>query len=88
MELLGDSLDLQAALHDLTCIQCGRRLDVSEETRDRANIRAAGDERGRCMAQAVDIQVSGKIVRLQNLLEAPWEGLGVKGSVHLFQRNT
>ena len=51
-----DSSDLQAALHNLAGgflvliervgvdIQCSRWLTVSEKPRDRADIRAAGDE--------------------------------------------
>ena len=66
----GDSLDLQAALHDLAGgfrvliervgvdIQRGRRLTVSEQSSNCADIRAAGDEQAcRRVAQAVDIQV-------------------------------
>ena len=53
---LGDSSDLQAALHDLTCrffvliegvgvdIQRGRWLAVSEQSSNCADVRAAGDE--------------------------------------------
>ena len=63
---LGDSSDLQAALHDLAGdffvlvesvrvnIQRGRRLTVTEESSDRADIRAAGNEqRRRRMSQAI-----------------------------------
>lgn len=84
---LGDSLDFQAALHDLAGrflvliegvgvdVQCSRWLTVSEKPRDRADIRAAGDEQAcRCVAQAVDIQVGWKIVCFQDFLEAPCEG--------------
>ena len=84
---LGDSLDFQAALHDLAgglfvlieCvrvnIQRGRRLAVSEKPCDRADIRAAGDEQAcRRVAQAVDVQIGWKIVCFQDFLEAPCEG--------------
>ena len=63
-----DSSDLQAALHDMACrflvliegvcvdIQRGRRLTVTEQSCDRADIRAAGDEQAcRRVAQAVDV---------------------------------
>ena len=72
---LGDSLDLQTTLHDLTGrflvlikgmginIQRGRRLAVSEQSSNCADIRAAGDEQAcRCVAQAVDVQISRQIV--------------------------
>ena len=83
----GDSLDLQAALHDLAGgfrvliervgvdIQRGRRLTVSEQSSNCADIRAAGDEQAcRCVAQAVDVQVGWKIVCFQDFLESPCEG--------------
>ena len=70
-----DSSDLQAALHNLAggffvlveCvrvnIQRGRRLTVTEKPRDRADIRAAGDEQAcRRVAQAVDIQVRRQVI--------------------------
>ena len=73
-----DSSDLQAALHNLAggffvlveCvrvnIQRGRRLTVTEKPRDRADIRAAGDEQAcRRVAQAVDVQVGRQIVCFQ-----------------------
>ena len=63
---MGDSLDFQAALHDLAGgflvliervgvdIQRGRRLAVSEQSCDRADVRAAGNEqRRRRMSQAI-----------------------------------
>ena len=72
---LGDSLDFQAALHDLAGrflvliegvgvdVQCSRWLTVSEKPRDRADIRAAGDEQAcRRVAQTVDIQICWQIV--------------------------
>ena len=65
---LGDSLDLQTTLHDLAGrflvliegvgvnIERGRRLTMSEKPRDRADVRAAGDEQAcRRVAQAVDV---------------------------------
>ena len=68
---LGDSLDFQAALHDLAGrflvliegvgvdVQCSRWLTVSEQSSDRA----AGDEQAcRCVAQAVDVQICRQIV--------------------------
>ena len=65
---LWDSLDFQPALHDMACrflvliegvcidIQRGRRLAVSEQSSNCADIRAAGDEQAcRRVAQAVDV---------------------------------
>ena len=65
-----DSLDFQTTLHNLAGgflvliervgvdVQRGRRLAVSEQSCDRADVRAAGDEQACCrVAQAVDIQV-------------------------------
>ena len=82
-----DSSDLQVALHNLAggflvliegvCIdiQRGRRLAVSEQSCDRADIRAAGDEQAcRRVAQAVDVQICGQVIRLEDFLEAPCEG--------------
>ena len=84
---LGDSLDFQTALHDLAGgflifvesvgvdVQRGRRLTVSEQSCDRADVRAAGDEQAcRRVAQAVDVQIGWKIVCFQDFLEAPCEG--------------
>ena len=83
---LGDSLDFQAALHDLAGrffvliervgvdVQCGRWLTVSEKPRNRADVRAAGDEQTcRRVAQAVDIQVCWQIVRFEDFFEPPCE---------------
>ena len=83
---MGDSLDFQAALHDLAGgflvliervgvdIQRGRRLTVSEKPCDRADIRAAGDEQTcRRVTQAVDIQVCWQIVRFEDFFEPPCE---------------
>ena len=65
---LWDSLDFQTTLHNLAGsflvliervgvdIQRGRWLTVSEKPRDRADVRAAGDEQAcRRVAQAVDV---------------------------------
>ena len=81
-----DSSDLQAALHNLAggllvlikgmCIdiQRGRRLAVSEQSSNCADIRAAGDEQAcRRVAQAVNIQVRRQVICLENFLEAPSE---------------
>ena len=58
-------------------IQRGRRLAVSEQSCDRADIRAAGDEQAcRCVAQAVDVQICRQIVCLEDFLEAPSERRG------------
>ena len=55
-------------------IQRGRRLAVSEQSCDRADIRAAGDEQAcRCVAQAVDVQICRQIVCFEDFLEAPCE---------------
>ena len=55
-------------------IQRGRRLAVSEKPCDRADIRAAGDEQAcRCVAQAVDVQISRQVVCFEDFLEAPCE---------------
>ena len=82
-----DSSDLQAALHDLAGgflvfikgmrvdIQRGRRLTVTKQSGDRADVRAAGDEQAcRCVAQAVNVQVCRQIVCFEDFLETPSEG--------------
>ena len=84
---LWDSLDFQTTLHNLARrflvliervgvdIQRGRRLAVSEQSSNCADIRAAGDEQAcRRVAQAVDIQVRRQVICLENFLEAPCEG--------------
>ena len=94
---MGDSLDFQTTLHNLAGgflvlvesvgvdIQRGRRLTVTEQSCDRADIRAAGDEqRRRRVAQAVDVQVGRKIVCFQDFLEAPCEGRGRHRQFHAF----
>ena len=86
---LWDSLDFQTTLHNLAGsflvliervgvdIQCGRRLAVSEQSSNCADIRAAGDEQAcRCVAQAVDIQIYGQVIRLEDFLETPSERRG------------
>ena len=90
-----ESSDFQATLHDLTCrffvliecvrvnIQRGRRLTVSEQSCDRADIRAAGDEQAcRRVAQAVDIQVRRQVICLENFLKSPCEGRGRHRELH------
>ena len=80
-------LDFQFVLHNLAGdflvliervgvdIQRGRRLTVSEQSSNCANVRAAGDEQAcRRVAQAVDVQIGWKIVCFQDFLEAPCEG--------------
>ena len=70
-----DSLDFQTTLHNLAGsflvliervgvdIQRGRRLTVSEQSSNCADIRAAGDEQACCrVAQAVDIQVRRQVI--------------------------
>ena len=92
-----DSLDLQAALHDLAggflvliegmCIdiQRGRRLAVSEQSSNCADIRAAGDEQAcRCVAQAEDVQICRQIVCFEDFLEPPCEGRGCHRQFHAF----
>ena len=92
---LWDSLDFQTTLHNLAGgflvlikgmginIQRGRRLTVSEQSCDRADIRAAGDEQAcRRVAQTVDVQVCGQIICLENFLEAPCEGRGRHRQFH------
>ena len=82
-----DSSDLQVALHDLACgflvliesvgvdIQRGRRLAMSEQPCNCADIRAAGDKQACCrVAQAVNIQVRWQVVCFEDFLEAPCEG--------------
>ena len=94
---MGDSLDLQTALHDLACrflvliegvcidIQRGRRLAVTEQSCDRADVRAAGDEQTcRRVTQAVDIQVRRQVVCFEDFLEAPCEGRGRHRQFHAF----
>ena len=81
-----DSSDLQAALHNLAggflvliegvCIdiQRGGRLTMTEQSCDRSDIRAAGDEQAcRRVAQAVNIQVRRQIVRFEDFFEPPCE---------------
>ena len=66
-------------------IQRGRWLTVSEKPRNRADIRAAGDEQAcRRVAQAVDVQVRRQVVRLEYFLEAPSEGRGRHWELHTF----
>ena len=92
-----DSSDLQAALHNLAGgflvliervgvdIQRGRRLAVSEQSSNCADIRAAGDEQAcRCVAQAVDVQICRQIVCLEDFLEVPCEGRGRHREIHAF----
>ena len=96
-----DSSDLQAALHNLAGgflvliervgvdIQRGRRLTVTEQSCDRADVRAAGDEQAcRRVAQTVDVQISRQIVCLEDFLEAQVNVEGVIGSFMPFLRNT
>ena len=84
-----DSLDFQTTLHNLARrflvliervgvdIQRGRRLAVSEQSSNCADVRAAGDEQAcRRVAQAVDIQICGQVIRLEDFLEAPSERRG------------
>ena len=92
---LGDSLDLQPALHDLAGgflvliervgvdIQRGRWLTVSEKPRNRADVRAAGDEQAcRRVAQAVNIQVRRQVVCFEDFLKAPSERRGRHRQFH------
>ena len=92
---MGDSLDFQAALHDLAGgflvliervgvdIQRGRRLTVSEQSCDRADIRAAGDEQAcRRVAQAVNIQIRRQFVCFEDFLETPSERRGSHRQFH------
>ena len=92
---MGDSLDLQAALHNLAGrffvfiegmginIQRGRRLAVSEQSSNCADVRAAGDEQAcRRVAQTVDIQIVGQVVRAEDFLEAPCEGRRCHRQLH------
>ena len=78
--------DFQAALHNLAGgflvliervrvnIQCSRRLTVSEQPCDRADVRAAGDEQAcRRVAQTVNIQVRRQVVCFEDFLKAPSE---------------
>ena len=96
-----DSSDLQAALHNLAGgflifvesvgvdVQCGRRLAVSEQSSNCADIRAAGDEQAcRCVAQAVDVQICWQIVRFEDFLNRHVNVDGVIGSSMPFLRNT
>ena len=83
---LWDSLDFQTTLHNLAGgflvliegvgvdIQRGRRLAVSEQSSNCADVRAAGDEQAcRRVAQAVNIQVRRQVVCFENFLETPSE---------------
>ena len=86
---LWDSLDFQTTLHNLAGsflvliervgvdIQRSRRLAVSEQPCDRADIRAAGDEQAcRRVTQAVNIQVRRQVVCFEDFLETPCERRG------------
>ena len=98
---LWDSLDFQTTLHNLAGgflvliervgvdIQRGRRLAVSEQSSNCADIRAAGDEQAcRCVAQAVDVQICWQIVRFEDFLNRHVNVDGVIGSFMPFLRNT
>ena len=64
-------------------IQRGRRLTVSEQSCDRADVRAAGDEQACCrVAQAVNVQVRRQVVCFEDFLEAPCEGRGRHRELH------
>ena len=64
-------------------IQRGRRLTVSQQPRNRTDIRAAGDEQAcRRVAQAVDIQVRRQVICLEDFLEAPCECRGRHRKFH------
>ena len=66
-------------------IQRGRRLTVSEQSCDRADVRAAGDEQAcRRVAQAVDDQIVGQIVRAEDFFEAPCERRRRHRQLHSF----
>ena len=70
-------------------IQRGRRLTVTEQSCDRADIRAAGDEQAcRRVAQAVDVQICWQIVRFEDFLNRHVNVDGVIGSSMPFLRNT
>ena len=94
---LWDSLDFQTTLHNLAGgflvliegvgvdIQRGRRLAVSEQSSNCADIRAAGDEQACCrVAQTVDVQISRQVVCFEDFLEAPCEGRGRHRQFHAF----
>ena len=64
-------------------IQRGRRLAVSEQSSNCADIRAAGDEQTcRRVTQAVDIQVCWQIVRFEDFFEPPCEGRRCHRQLH------
>ena len=94
---LWDSLDFQTTLHNLAGsflvliervgvdIQRDRRLAVSEQSCDRADVRAAGDEQAcRRVAQAVNIQVRRQVVCFEDFLETPCEGRWCHRQFHAF----
>ena len=94
-------LDFQCVLHDQAGgflvliervgvdIQRGRRLAVSEQSSNCADIRAAGDEQAcRRVAQAVDVQICWQIVRFEDFLNRHVNVDGVIGSSMPFLRNT
>ena len=98
---LRDSLDFQTTLHNLAGsflvliervgvdIQRGRRLAVSEQSSNCADVRAAGDEQAcRRVAQAVDVQICWQIVRFEDFLNRHVNVDGVIGSSMPFLRNT
>ena len=70
-------------------IQRGRRLAVSEQSSNCADVRAAGDEQAcRRVAQAVNIQVRWQVIRLEDFLKRHVKIEGVIGSSMPFLRNT
>ena len=66
-------------------IQRGRRLAVSEQSSNCADIRAAGNEQAcRRVAKAVDIQVRRQVICLENFFEAPCESRRRHRELHAF----
>ena len=98
---MGDSLDLQTTLHNLAGgflvliervgvdVQRGRRLAVSEQSCNCTDIRAAGDEQAcRRVAQAVDVQISRQVIRLEDFLKSPCEGRRCRWEVNTFSADS
>ena len=63
-------------------VQRSRNLRVPQQPGNRGHIRPAGDHQaGGGVPQAVDVQVLGQVVLLQNQFEPPGESAGCHGQI-------